>query len=114
MTYGMISLNNEFIQQAKHDENLLMLPYLGVCMMIGSQNMILYAPLVLHGLLTSLKPLQTLRIANPSLSSLLNSARAQRAYLIALKADLEVYLGFYVFLMWFFRRSHLISIVFYW
>jgi hypothetical protein len=31
-----------------------------------------------------------------------------------MKGDLEVYLGFYLIVMWFFRRSHLFSILIYW
>jgi hypothetical protein len=36
-----------------YDEDLLMLPYMGITAMIGWVNFILYIPLILHGFLES-------------------------------------------------------------
>ena len=51
--YGVpVSLDGFFVE-ALYDENMLMIPYMGVTLMIGCVNLVLYAPLLIHGLLES-------------------------------------------------------------
>jgi hypothetical protein len=52
-TYGFHSQVDTFISLALYDENLLMLPYMGVTLMIGWVNFIMYLPLMVHGLVES-------------------------------------------------------------
>lgn len=52
-TYGFHAQMNVFLSHALYDENLLMLPYMGVTLMIGWVNFILYLPLIVHGLVES-------------------------------------------------------------
>jgi hypothetical protein len=49
--YGMPKFNKQFLQKIMLDENLQMLPFLGVVAVGGGNSMILYMPLVLHGFL---------------------------------------------------------------
>lgn len=49
--YGMPRFNKAFLQQIMLDENLQMLPYLGVVAVAAGSSLILYMPLVLHGFL---------------------------------------------------------------
>lgn len=51
-THGaMPSFSPEFMAVGLRDENFLTLPFIGVCMMIGAQNLPLYLPLALHAFL---------------------------------------------------------------
>ena len=53
-THGaMPSFSPEFMALGLRDENFLALPFIGVCMMIGAQNLALYLPLTLHAFLQS-------------------------------------------------------------
>ena len=118
-THGIPSFTPEYVQNAMYDDNFVALPYVGICMMIGSRNFALYIPLIMHAFLQSGRILKTyLNTLSytfiPKVTTLIHEGLRSKLYLIEVKADIEVYLGFYIVIAWFFNRSHLISIVFYW
>ena len=49
--YGIPKFSKEFLQRIMFDDNLQMLPYLGVVAVAAGGNLILYMPLILHGFL---------------------------------------------------------------
>lgn len=49
--YGIPKFNKEYLQRIMLDENLQMLPYLGVVVVGAGGNLILYMPIILHGFL---------------------------------------------------------------
>jgi Transmembrane protein 33/Nucleoporin POM33 len=76
-------------------------------------------PLVIHAFLQSGPSLQAYlaRHSSPfiqNLSTYLRGPLQQKASLTELKADLEIYLGFYLLLVWLIGRSHIIAILMYW
>lgn len=48
---GIPKFNKEFLQKIMLDDNLQMLPYLGIVAFAGNANFILYMPIILHGFL---------------------------------------------------------------
>ncbi|TNV81008.1 hypothetical protein FGO68_gene16725 [Halteria grandinella] len=121
-TYGFHSQLDVLLQVALYDENLLMLPYMGVTLMIGWVNFIMYLPLIVHGLIESGDTVknyleqsyaQTYPLAR-SICDQLARAQRYREQLKSIKGDLELYIGVYLLGGWFFKKSNLISILFYW
>merc|ERR1712166_546087 len=48
---GIPKFNMEYLQSVMFNENLQLIPYAGLAAMLGAQNLIIYAPLALHGVL---------------------------------------------------------------
>ena len=103
------------------DDNLQMLPYLMI-VAVGSDNFILMFPLILHGYLElaplfndilSRKP-NALIISSGFVKGYIDRAVHQRSQLIELKADIELYIGFYLIAVWFIGWSSLITIIMFW
>jgi len=100
-----------------------MLGYLSVTSMVGGVNFIMYVPLVLHAAITASQIVQNPLHASSMYLTVLNLGfvknLAQRvipmhAKLNELKFDLEVYIGFYLIVVYFFGWSHFTGIILYW
>lgn len=104
------------------DDNLQMLPYLGVVAVAAGGNLILYMPLAVHGFL-EIAPLfnDLLRskpnlpiVSSPFFKETLQKGVTQRAQFVEMKADMEVYIGIYLIAVWFLGWSSLLTIMMYW
>lgn len=120
--HGIPKFNKEFLQRIIFDENLQMLPYLGVLAIGGGQNFILYIPLLLHAFLEVAPLFKEILDRNPSApiisiglvkDNILKGVQ-QRAHFIELKSDVEVYIGLYLIAVWFIGWSSFITIMMYW
>lgn len=100
-----------------------MMGFMSVASMSHNSVMIMiYMPVFIHGYLTCGKiienptgvaaPFTTLLMA--PIAKLMNYGNANRASLITMRADLEVYTGFYIIIGWFFGMTQLIQIMLYW
>lgn len=63
--HGIPKFNKEFLQKIMMDDNLQMLPYLGVVAVAGGTSLILYLPLVIHGYLQVAPLLKEILDRNP-------------------------------------------------
>ena len=63
--HGIPKFNKEFLQKIIIDDNLQMLPYLGVVVVAGGTSLILYLPLVIHGYLQVAPLLKEILDRNP-------------------------------------------------
>ncbi|TNV77119.1 hypothetical protein FGO68_gene678 [Halteria grandinella] len=102
--HGLPKFNKEYVQKIIFDENLQMLPYLGVVAMAGSANFILYMPVIIHGYLE----------VSPLFKDYIEKGVAHKPQLIELKSDIEIYIGLYLIAVWFVGWSSLITILMYW
>lgn len=119
---GVVKFSKDYVQRAIFQEDFQMVGFLGVVAMVGMVNFVVFLPFVLHAWITlgqitldpsgvqpflrpiiNLAPLKMIMLKGPSIQ--------QR---IALKADIEVLIGFYLVVGWFFGLSHFVSILFYW
>lgn len=98
-----------------------MMGFMSVASMAHSSVVIMiYCPVLLHGYLTCGKILEQPDNITGVWRTLLITKRifeygnAHREELIIMRADLEVYTGFYLIIGWFFGMSQIISIVLYW
>lgn len=88
----------------------------------GLGSMMLFGPVFIHGYLTCGKILeQPELITGPwrvllirPIEALFDYGKVHRRELIILRADLEVYTGFYLIIGWFIGMSNLITILLYW
>jgi hypothetical protein len=120
--YGMPKFSKAFLQQIMIDENLQMIPYLGVLAVASGGNLILYMPLVLHGFLEIAPTFKAMLTRNPNtpvisigfLKNQIEQATQNRGQFIELKADTEVLIGFYLIVVWFLGWSSLLTIMMYW
>lgn len=120
--HGLPKFNKEYVQKIIFDENLQMLPYLGVVAMAGSANFILYMPVIIHGYLEvsplfkdilSRKPNAPI-ISMATFKDYIDKGVAHKPQLIELKSDIEIYIGLYLIAVWFVGWSSLITILMYW
>lgn len=51
--FGYPENSPQYFSRALYNENYLGLPYMGICLMVGAGNIILYIPLVLHAFIES-------------------------------------------------------------
>jgi len=120
--HGIPKFNKEFVQKIIFDENLQMLPYLGVVAMAGSANFILYTPLIIHGYLEVSPLFKDILARKPNapiismttFKDYIEKGVAHKAQLIELKSDIEIYIGLYLIAVWFVGWSSLITILMYW
>ena len=84
--------------------------------------LLMLSPVLLHGYLTCGKIIEnpgqirapwTLLLIDP-IKKLLNYGNVNRSQLILVRADMEVYTGFYVIIGWFLGMSSILSIMLYW
>ena len=64
--HGIPKFNKAFLQRIMLDDNLQMLPYLGVVAVAGGANFILYMPLIVHGYLEIAPLFKEILDRNPS------------------------------------------------
>jgi hypothetical protein len=113
---GTPKFSGDYLRQLMPDEHFQNLGYLGVVVFLGGINFVVYSPLVLFAYLT----VCDVAIKTPSLKlpefvmGYLRKGVDQRGQFLALKADLEIYIGIYLIVGWFLGWSSLISIFFYW
>jgi hypothetical protein len=117
---GMVQFSTEFVQRAIFQDDFQMLGFLGVAAMVGAVNFVVFLPFLLHAWITlgqiSLDP-SGVQPAIRGLINLLKSAMLagpSHQQRVELKADVEVMLGFYLVIAWFFGMSNAVSILFYW
>jgi len=109
------------------DENFQMMGYAAVTAMVGARNLVMYIPLIIHAVLVtsqiSLKRSQPVlgrlgfipklgfvtKMMEPRLGN-----QPARNKLKDTKHDMEVYLGFYLIIVWFLGWSHAIAIMLFW
>jgi hypothetical protein len=99
-----------------------MLPYIGVLAIGGSQNFILYVPLLLHAYLEVAPLFKEILDRNPGapvismgfLKGHILKGVQHKAHFVELKADTEVYIGIYLIAVWFIGWSSFITIMMYW
>lgn len=120
--YGIPKFSKDFLQRIMFDDNLQMLPYLAVVAVAAGGNLILYMPLVLHGFL-EVAPLfkDLLRtkpnlpiVSSPFIRNYIDKGVAHRTEFANMKADMEVYIGIYLIVVWFLGWSSLLTIMMYW
>lgn len=86
----------------------------------GSVILMVYIPVLIHGYLTCGKiieqPLSSPwdKIIISPIKKLLTYGNNHRSELIILRADMEVYIGFYLIIGWFFGMSQFHSILLFW
>lgn len=120
--HGMPKFNKAYLQKMIFDENLQMLPYLGVVAVAGSQTSVLYMPLLIHGFLEVSPLFKEILDRNPSaplisasfLKPHILNGVAQRSQYQELEADTEVYLGIYLIAVWFIGWSSFLTIIMFW
>lgn len=108
------------------EENFQLLGYAAVAAMVGGVNLVMYMPLLIHAILeTSQISLSSREVPGPlgwipkfgfvvrMIDGRLRP-QANRNKLRATKHDMEVYLGFYLIIVWFFGWSHIIAIMLFW
>lgn len=104
-------------------QDFQMMGFMSVASMAHSTAVfMLYAPVFLHGYLTCGKiieqpdllgrPWSMLNVA--PITTALNYGNKNRSDLIILRADLEVYTGFYLIIGWFLGMSQVFTILLYW
>lgn len=99
-----------------------MLGFLGVAAMVGAVNFVVFVPFLLHAWITCGNITLDSASVQPALRGLINFPVLKKVMLgwvppqqrIELKSDIEVMLGFYLLIAWFFGMSNLVSILFYW
>ena len=102
-----------------YDENFLGIIYMGFVLMVGNLNMIMFVPLILQALLESAQYFKgQIERAGPDsymkkLKEPVNQCFAYRKEIAEIKADIEVYIGLYLIIVWFFGWSHIVCIVMY-
>lgn len=99
-----------------------MLGFLGVAAMVGAVNFVVFLPFLLHAWIVlgfiTLDPSGV----QPAIRGLVSFAPLKKLWLagmpnqqrIELRSDVEVMLGFYLVIAWFFGMSNFVSILFYW
>ena len=120
--YGIPKFNKEFLQRIMFDDNLQMLPYLGVVAVAAGGNLILYMPLCLHGFLEIAPLFNNLLRTKPNLPIIssaffkdyIKKGVENRNQFVEMKSDMEVYIGLYLIVVWFLGWSSLLSIMMYW
>lgn len=120
--HGMPKFNKEYLQKMIFDENLQMLPYIGVVAVAGSQTMVLYMPLLIHGYLEVSPLFKEILDRNPSaplisagfLKPHILNGVAHRSQYQELEADTEVYLGIYLIAVLFLGWSSFLTIIMFW
>lgn len=125
----MIQFKKEALRKYIFLQDFQMMGFMSCASMGGStMQLIMYAPIILHGYLVAGKvieehckpehsiPLTSFwkLLAVPPITTLLNYGNNNRTELIKLRADLEVYSGFYLIFGWFFGMANLINIMLYW
>ena len=102
-----------------YDENFLGIIYMGFVLMVGNLNMIMFVPLILQALMESSQYFKgQIERAGPDsymkkLKEPVNQCFAYRKEIAEIKADIEVYIGLYLIIVWFFGWSHIVCIVMY-
>ena len=100
-----------------------MLGFLSVTAMVGSVNIVTYVPMLLHAWVTCGMialdsqgvPSAIKMIVNfPLTKWLMLKGASNKQQLTDLKSDMEVYIGFYLIIAWFFGMSHFVAIMLYW
>ena len=97
-----------------------MLGYMSVASMVTSMNFVMFVPILMHGWLTCGQiaaqgaPAPYSAILIGPIKTLLEAANARRSEYLNMKCDIEVYLGVYLIVVWFFGMSQILSIVLYW
>jgi hypothetical protein len=120
--HGMPKFNKAYVQKMVFDENLQMLPYIGVVAVAGGQTMVLYMPLLIHGFLEVSPLFKEILDRNPSaplisasfLKPHILNGVALRAQYQELEADTEVYLGIYLIAVFFIGWSSFLTIIMFW
>lgn len=120
--YGIPKFNKEYLQRIMFDDNLQMLPYLGVVAVAAGGNLILYMPLCLHGFLEIAPLFNNLLRTKPNLPIIssaffkdyIKKGVENRNQFVEMKSDMEVYIGLYLIVVWFLGWSSLLSIMMYW
>lgn len=120
--HGFPKFNKEFLQRIIFDDNLQMLPYIGVLAIAGGQNFILYVPLLLHAYLEVAPLFKEILDRKPTapiismgvLKGHILKGVQHKAQFVELKADTEVYIGIYLIAVWFVGWSSFITIMMYW
>lgn len=101
--------------------------YAAVAAMVGAKNLVIYMPLCIHAIIvTSQITLKTSGTVTGPLGFLPKMSifiklmdgklrpRENRVKLQQMKHDIEVYMGFYLIIVWCIGWSHLLSIFFFW
>ena len=113
---GMPKFSMDYLRQIIPDEHFQNLGYLSVITFMGGMSFVVYSPLVLFAYLIVSEV--GIKYQNAPLVSTfkeyLQKGVNGRAHFMALRADLEVYIGVYLIVGWFLGWSSLISIFFYW
>lgn len=117
--HGYPQFNKLYLQRVIFDENFQMIPYLGVTGM-GGLNLAIYLPLFIHAYLEMSPMLKQFAEQRPSLplASMIkehttNAVQHKQSFLEQ-KADIEVYIGIYLIIVWFFGWSNFFQILIYW
>ena len=102
------------------DEHFQNLGYLGVVVFIGGTNFIAYSPLILYAYLIISEVAVGYINQNPNspipafIRPHLQKGVTNKGEYLTLRADLEIYIGIYLMIGWFFGWSSLLSIFFFW
>jgi hypothetical protein len=102
------------------DENFQGIPYLGVLSIIGDTTFIVYFPLLFHAYLETSPIFKAILDQNPNtpiLSMLKDHIKRgvdDKQHLMEFKAEIEVYIGIYLVVVWFVGWSNLLVIILYW
>lgn len=117
---GIPKFSVDYLRQVIPDDHFQNLGYLTIVLFLSGVNFVVYTPLVLYSYLivsdVGIKMLQQ----NPNLPVIgyfkehLQKGVNQRANFLAMKADLEIYIGIYLMVGWFLGWSSIISIFFFW
>lgn len=117
---GTPKFSKEYLQLIIPDENLHNLGYLGFVVLLSNVSFVAYTPLILYALIVVsdaganyMRQNPNIGIPNIMKENMMKVANNKGQYL-ALKAELEIYVGFYLIFGWFFGMSTIISTVFYW
>jgi hypothetical protein len=121
--FGKPELKKTELRKYIFMEDLQMMGYMSVASFShGSVIIMMYAPVMLHGYLTCAKTIQNpqhvgdpwKRLLIPQIKNLFVYGTQNSREITQLKADMEVYTGFYLIFGWFLGMTQLFSILLYW
>jgi len=117
---GLPKFNMDYLRKVIPEEHFHNLGYLGVIFFLGGFNLIAYSPLLIFAYIyVSDYAMEYLRHSPNSpipsfVRPFLQKGVTNKPQLLTLKADLEIYVGIYLIIGWFFGWSSLVSIIFFW
>ena len=121
--FGKPILQKSEFRKYIFSQDFQMMGFMSVSSMSGGvASLMLFGPVMIHGYLTCGKILERPElITGPwkvllisPIQKIFNYGNQHRAELIIMRADLEVYTGFYLIMGWFVGISNIITIVLYW